>query len=61
VFVAHLAGANPRLSIAASVLFIGCRMLHAVFYVLDLSTLRSLIYLAGLACCGWLFVLAAIA
>jgi uncharacterized MAPEG superfamily protein len=59
VLVAHLAGANPASSALASVLYLAARVLHAVFYVADLASLRSLAFLVGFGCCVWLFVLAA--
>jgi uncharacterized MAPEG superfamily protein len=61
VFVAHLEGADPDMSAVASILFVATRLLHAAFYIADLSTLRSTSYLAGLTCCGWLFALALLA
>ena len=59
VIVAHLAGADPRLSAMAAEGFVACRVLHAVFYVADLAALRSLIFMCGFGCCLWLFGLAA--
>lgn len=38
--------------------FVAMRILHAVFYVLDKPTLRSLVWFAGFACVIGLFVLA---
>lgn len=49
------------MSAVASILFVATRLLHAAFYIADLSTLRSTSYLAGLTCCGWLFALALLA
>jgi len=59
VAVAHLAGADARLSAMAAVTFVGARMLHAVLYLADLDKLRTLTFLVGWGCCLWLFVLAA--
>lgn len=59
VVVAHLAGANPGTSALASVIFIGARILHAVFYIADLATFRSLSFAVATGCSVWLFVLAA--
>ena len=61
VVVAHLAGANPSLSASASLLFLLARVLHAFAYIRGLSTLRSAVFLVGLVCSIWLFVLAAMA
>ncbi len=59
VVVAHLAGANPATSALASVIFICARILHAVFYIADLATFRSLSFMVATGCSVWLFVLAA--
>ena len=61
VVVAHLAGADPQNSALASVLFIGARVGHAVCYLADLATLRSLMFAVATGCCIWLFGLAAVA
>src|SRR3990172_7859733 len=47
VVVAHLSGADPGLSSLASALFVGARVLHAVFYIADQASLRSLAFLMG--------------
>jgi uncharacterized MAPEG superfamily protein len=59
VMVAHLAGADPGTSATAAILFIAVRLLHGVFYVMNLAPLRSLSFLVGFGACVWLFVLAA--
>lgn len=59
VFIAHLAGADPGLSATAAIIFVVARVLHAVFYISGLSTLRSTSFMVGLGCCIWLLVLAA--
>ena len=61
VWVAHAAGADAPASAIASIGFVATWLLHAVFYVTGLSTLRSLSFLAGIGCCTWLVVLAAVA
>jgi len=61
VIVAHLAGADPARSAIAAQLFVVTRVLHPVFYVADLATARSAVFLVGLGCCFWLFRLAAVA
>jgi uncharacterized MAPEG superfamily protein len=58
VFVAHFAGADPGRSAAASVIFVGARILHAIFYATDLATLRSLSFMVAFGSCLWLFWLA---
>ena len=59
VTVAHLSGADQRLSAIAALVFVGARVLHAVFYLADLDKLRSTSVAVGTGCCVWLFVLAA--
>ena len=59
VTVAHLAGADAGLSVAASILFVAARVLHGVFYIRDLAPLRSLSFVVGFGACLWLFGLAA--
>lgn len=59
VLLAHLAGADPAASSTASLLFVAARLLHGSFYLADLATPRSLIFLFGFGCCGWLVLLAA--
>jgi uncharacterized MAPEG superfamily protein len=58
VVIAHLAGANPSQSAAASMIFVVARILHAVLYITDQAPLRTIAFVAGLGCCVWLFVLA---
>jgi uncharacterized MAPEG superfamily protein len=59
VMVAHLAGADPGSSATAALLFVTARVLHGVFYVVDLAPLRSISFMVGSGACIWLFVLAA--
>lgn len=59
VLVAHLAGADPRLSAMASVIFVIARLIHPILYISNLATLRSGVFTVGLLCSVWLFVLAA--
>ena len=59
VIVAHLAGADAGTSSTAALVFIAARVGHAGFYVADLDKARSAIFMLGLGCCIWLFVLAA--
>jgi uncharacterized MAPEG superfamily protein len=59
VIVAHLTGADPGKSATASVLFLGTRVLHPIFYVANLDLARSGIFVVGLGSCVWLFALAA--
>lgn len=59
VFVAHLAGADPEKSSIAAGVFVATRLLHPILYVADLATARSAVFMVGLGCNLWLFVLAA--
>ncbi len=59
VLVAHIAGADPRQSALAAVLFVIFRVAHGLVYIAGLSTLRSTVFLLGMACCVWLVVLGA--
>lgn len=59
VIIADLAGADALLSTYAALLFCVARVLHALFYALNWSTLRSSIYFVALGSCFWLFWLAA--
>jgi uncharacterized MAPEG superfamily protein len=61
VLVAHLSGAGSSESAAAAVVFVVARVAHAVFYIADLSTLRSISFLVGFGCCIALVALAAVA
>jgi len=61
VVIAHLAGADPGRSATAAIVFCVARVLHAAFYISNLSTLRSLSYFVALGCCLWLFWLSATA
>lgn len=61
VILAHLTGADPGQSATASVAYVVTRVLHPVLYVTDRASLRTAVFTAGLACCVWLFVLAALA
>ncbi|MFA7555226.1 MAG: MAPEG family protein [Spongiibacteraceae bacterium] len=59
VFVAHLAGADAAKAALAAQVFVIARVLHALFYLMDKDALRSLVFMVGLGCCIWLYVLAA--
>lgn len=59
VIVAHLAGADPAWSSRLAQIFVSARLLHGIFYLVDLDLLRTGIFGVGLACDVGLFVLAA--
>lgn len=58
VFVAHLAGAAAETSATLAIVFVICRIIHAIFYIANLATLRSLVFIISLGCCLGLFYLA---
>ena len=59
VLVGHVVGADPGQSATAALAFVAARVLHAVMYIADQAILRTVVFLASLGCCIWLFVLAA--
>ncbi len=59
VLVAHIANADAGSSATAALVFVAARVGHAGFYLADIDKARSGIFLVGLGCCIWLFVLAA--
>ena len=59
VVVAHLAGADARFSAIAAGTFLATRVLHPIFYIANIATARSLVFMVGLGCLIWLFALAA--
>lgn len=61
VIIAHIAGADAGQSAIVALAFVGIRAAHLVAYVSDLSTLRSVLFAAGMACVLYLFILAAMA
>ena len=60
--LAALVAGVPRDSVLIPcLLFLAFRVVHPIAYVRGWSTLRSTVSTAGLACCAWLLVKAAIA
>ena len=59
VIIAHLAQANQDTINLLAMAFIICRVLYGVVYVADKASLRSVVWMAGLACVIGLFVVAA--
>jgi uncharacterized MAPEG superfamily protein len=59
VLMAQAAGVDPaRISMLALV-FVGCRVLHGLFYLTGIAALRSLVWAGGFACVIALMVQAA--
>jgi uncharacterized MAPEG superfamily protein len=61
VLAALLAGMSRDHVLIPCALFLALRIVHPIAYLKDWSTLRSTVSTAGLACCAWLLVGAAIA
>jgi uncharacterized MAPEG superfamily protein len=59
VVIAHLAGAAQPTVDMLALGYVLARVLYGIFYITDRSTLRSLVWVAGLGCIIGLFVAAA--
>jgi uncharacterized MAPEG superfamily protein len=59
VLVAEKAGADQASIDMLALAFIGARLLHGALYLADKAALRTLAWLAGMACVIGLFVIAA--
>lgn len=59
VIIAHLAGAAQSNIDMLALGYVAARLLYGIFYIADRSTLRSLVWVAGLGCIVGLFVAAA--
>jgi uncharacterized MAPEG superfamily protein len=59
VLMAQFAGIDPARISQLAIAFVVLRVLHGVFYILDIHALRSLAWAGGFACVAWLMVLAA--
>ncbi len=56
VLVSHLAGVPASESAPWAIAFVVARLLHPVFYIMDLAPARSLSFLVGFVCVVALFV-----
>ena len=56
VLTAMVAGAEPNRVMQLSVAFIGLRLLYGVIYLLNLASLRSIVWFAAIACPIAIFV-----
>lgn len=61
VLVAHLSGVDPAQTAIPATAYVATRLLHPILYIGDLAPIRTLVFVAGLGCCVWIFVLAATA
>ncbi len=55
VFVAHLGGADPKLTTPLALTFVAARLVYHVLYLADFATLRSTIWSVGLLATTGLF------
>lgn len=55
VLISHLLQADPKTTGMLATVFIGARVLHTIFYVLDLASLRTLVWFVGFGCVLGLF------
>lgn len=60
VVLAQLAGVDPARIAMLAVAFVVLRVLHGVFYLADVATARSLVWMGGYACVVALLVMAAL-
>ena len=61
VAVLHLANPDAARSGTAAnlaLVFLGTRIAHAIFYLANIDVARSIVFLVGIACVVWMFVLA---
>jgi uncharacterized MAPEG superfamily protein len=61
VLAAKVTGVSLNHMLIPCVLFLAFRILHPIAYIKGWSNLRSTVSTAGLVCCAWLLVSAAIA
>ena len=63
VLAALLAGANTQHVMQLSLAFVGLRLLYGVIYLMNIAALRSVVWLAAMACSVgiWLAAIAAVA
>jgi uncharacterized MAPEG superfamily protein len=61
VLAARVAGVSAAHMLLPCLLFLGFRVVHPIAYLRGWPTLRSTVSTAGLACCAWLLVSAALA
>jgi len=59
VFAAHVLGADPIMSARLALAWVALRVLHAVCYLADWGTPRSLVHIGAVVCAVWLFLLGA--
>jgi uncharacterized MAPEG superfamily protein len=55
--MAYVTGQNSSLAVGAAIAFVVARLLHSVFYILNIPLARSLMFAIGSLCIATLFVL----
>jgi uncharacterized MAPEG superfamily protein len=58
-FIAYASGIDLQSLNLVALIFLACRLLHAVFYIANLGALRSLIFGVAISCCLYIVYLAA--
>ena len=58
VAIAHFAAADAERTASAAMFFVGTRLLHPICYLANWATLRSIVAIAGLASCIYIWTLA---
>lgn len=59
VFVAFATGVDLRSLDTVALIYLAARIAYVVFYVLDMASLRSVVFGVGAGCCVYIFVQAA--
>ena len=63
LFIAAIAAANfaavdPAEYATIAMIYVVCRLLHPIFYLANISVIRSVLFVVCVACCLWIFRLA---
>ena len=61
ITAAKFADVDPAEYTTVAVIYVVCRLIHPICYLANISVLRSLIFVAGVVCCMWIFRLALMA
>ena len=56
VIVAHLNGADQPLVDLLALVYLGSRILYLIVYLLDMASLRSVVWFVGMVAAVWIFV-----
>lgn len=59
VFTAHVLGADPIMAARLAIAWVAFRILHAVCYLADWGTPRSIVHVGAVIAAVWLFLLGA--